>query len=89
MILIGVLLLALVVALVVGGITIMSNTSGWAPYSGTEELAPEPEVVVLLCSENLEVVASDRSANAPTVTATSCAQALSDLLQADFTIQHV
>jgi hypothetical protein len=84
-ILISVLLLALVVALAVGGaIAIVSNSR-----DGAEESVPQPEVVVLLCSGNLEVVASDRSANVPTVTATSCAQALSDLLQADFTIQDV
>jgi hypothetical protein len=57
--------------------------------SGVEESAPQPEVVVLLCSGNLEVVASDRSTNAPTVTATSCAQAPSDLLNAGFEIQDV
>jgi hypothetical protein len=81
LVIVGILLLGIVAAC--AGVIISSRSSG------VEESAPQPEVVVLLCSGNLEVVASDRSTNAPTVTATSCAQALSDLLNAGFEIQDV
>jgi hypothetical protein len=84
-ILIGVFLLALVVALAVGGaITIISNSS-----RGDEEAVRQPQVVLVHCSGSFEVVASDNSENAPAVTATSCAQALADLINAGFAIQDV